>query len=215
MAVSFTVGVKPHLAVTPFDYSEALRFVLAACDLAVYQDRSKASGCLAGACVRPRKSLCRLIYRGKYLNQHIHFRQFQAILNHRLCRGYPEPAACILQLRQALYDRPNPCAIGMRQTRHVKNNQRIARRDQPIYFPLQSRAFRSTVYAAPHLERGHSWLQSSFCEVKDHDAARSPPSYGNCRISRTQSPSAEKIEVPHPHGTNEAAFWFTALSASA
>src|SRR5258708_32201775 len=29
MAVSFTVGVKPHLAVEPFDYSDVRRFVLA------------------------------------------------------------------------------------------------------------------------------------------------------------------------------------------
>ncbi len=29
MAVSFTVWVKPHLAVKRFDYSEVLRFVLA------------------------------------------------------------------------------------------------------------------------------------------------------------------------------------------
>jgi hypothetical protein len=29
MAVSFTVGVKPHLAVMPFDYSDVPRFVLA------------------------------------------------------------------------------------------------------------------------------------------------------------------------------------------
>src|SRR5437660_4113840 len=28
MAVSFTVGVKPHLAIKPFDYSEVQRFVL-------------------------------------------------------------------------------------------------------------------------------------------------------------------------------------------
>ena len=32
MAVSFTVGVKPHLAVKPFDYSEVSPFVLAALD---------------------------------------------------------------------------------------------------------------------------------------------------------------------------------------
>jgi len=29
MAVSFTDGVKPHLAVRPFDYSEVTHFVLA------------------------------------------------------------------------------------------------------------------------------------------------------------------------------------------
>jgi hypothetical protein len=29
MAVSFTVGVKPHLAVKPFDYSDVPHFVLA------------------------------------------------------------------------------------------------------------------------------------------------------------------------------------------
>src|SRR6266446_6821741 len=158
----------------------------------------------AGACVRPRKSLCCLIYGGKHLDQHVHLRQFQAIANHRLCGGYPERAACTLQLRQASYDRTNRCTVGMRHACHVKNHSRLARRDHPLHFSLQPRAFGSTMYAAPHLECSHTWLQNPFCEVKDHDPGRSSPSYGNCRISRTQSPSAEKIEVPHPHGTNEA-----------
>jgi hypothetical protein len=64
-------------------------------------------------------------------------------------------------------------------------------------------------------QRDQPWLYSSFREFKGHDGVRSSPSYGNCRISRTQSPSAENIDAPHPHGTSGAVFWFTALSASA
>jgi hypothetical protein len=45
-------------------------------------------------------------------------------------------------------------------------------------------------------QRDQPWLYSSFREFKDHDGARSSPSYGNCRISRTESPSAENIDAP-------------------
>jgi hypothetical protein len=134
------------------------------CELS-YLDRSKMSDLLAGACVRPRKSHCCLIYRGKHLDQLIYLCQFQAMFNHRLCRGYPERTTCPVQLHQAPYDRSNRRAVGMRHARHVKNHPRLARRDHPIHFSLELRAFRSTVYAALHHERGHTWLQSSFCEV--------------------------------------------------
>src|SRR6266404_6892240 len=166
-------------------------------------------------CLRSGKSLRCELHGGKNLNHLVHLRQFQTVVDHRLDRGYSQPPARALELRQTLYDRAYGRAVGMGHPGHVKNDSCFMRRDHPIDLSLQPRTLRSTVNAALHGERGHTWLQRSFCEMQDHGAARSSPSYGNCRISRTQSPSAEKIEGPHPHGTNEAVFWFTALSACA
>src|SRR5277367_2680905 len=137
------------------------------------------------------------------------------MFNHRVCSGYPERTARTLQLREAPYARSDRCTVGVRHARHVKNHPRLLSRNHAIHFSLQPGTFRPAVYAAFYLEHGHIWLQNSFCEVCHRDAPLSSPSYGNCRINRTQSPSAEKIDVPQPHGTNEAVFWFTALSASA
>src|SRR6266436_631344 len=165
--------------------------------------------------LRRRKSLRGQLHSGEYLNQVVYFRQFQAVVDHRLDRGYPQGPARVLELRQAPYDRANRRAVGMGDAGHIENHVRFVRRDHLIHLSLQARTFRSAVDAALHREYGHTRLHCSFCEVQNHEVARSASSYGNCRISRTQSPSAEKIEGPHPHGTNGAVLWFTALSASA
>jgi hypothetical protein len=108
-----------------------------------------------GTCLRRRKSLRCLIHGGKHLDQLIHLRQLQAMVNHRLRRGDAQRPACAFQLRQAPYNSSNRCAVGMRHTGHVKNHARFVRRDHPIHLSLQPRAFRPTVDAAVHRERGH------------------------------------------------------------
>jgi len=84
-----------------------------------------------------------------------------------------------------------------------------------VYFLHQPRAIRSRMHAALDLQRDQAGLQCSFGKVQNHDAAPFSSSYGNSRISRTQSPSAEKTEAPQPQGRNDAVLWFTGLSASA
>src|SRR5262249_15217610 len=98
---------------------------------------------------------------------------------------------------------------------HVKDYAGLAGRNHSIHFSLQLCAFRTAVNVPFYPQRDQPWLYGSFREFEGHDAVRSSPSYGNCRISRTQSPSAENRDAPQPHGTSGAVFWFTALSASA
>src|SRR5262249_1358498 len=130
-------------------------------------------------------------------------------------RSDAESASRTLEFRQASYNRPNGCAVHVRNASHVKDYAGLVSRDHSIHFSLQPCAFRTAVDVPSYPQRNHPWPDSSFREFKVHDAVRSSPSYGNCRISRTQSPSAENIDPPHPHGTSGAVFWFTALSASA
>ena len=172
-------------------------------------------GWLIGACPWHSKSFRCLIHRGEDLDYLVNFRHFQAIVDHRLGRGDAQPAASALQLRKAPHNSSDHRAVGMCHTGHVEDYPRLACRNHLIHFSLEPGAFRAAMDVAFYFQCGHAWLNSPFCKFQDQDAARSSPSYGNCRINRTQSPSAENIDGPHPHGTNGAVFWFTALSASA
>ena len=89
---------------------------------------------------------------------------------------------------------------------HVKNHAGFSGFDQFINFLAELGAFWARVKATFDFQGDHAWLDSSSGNLQDHEAMPSSPSYGNWRMSRTQSPSAEKIEVPQPHGTNEADF---------
>src|SRR4029077_13222058 len=156
--------------------------------------------------IRPRKSLRGLLHSVKHLDNPVDLRQPQAVVDHRLRAGDAQPAARIFQLPQTSHDGANRRAIGVRHSRHIEDYSRLPRSDHSVPLALQSRAFRPAVDAPVHDQRSHAGLQSSLGEVQDHDAARSSPSYGNCRIKRTQSPNAAKIDTPHPHGTNGAVF---------
>src|SRR5277367_527631 len=130
-------------------------------------------------------------------------------------RGDAQRAARALQFRQAPDDHADGRAVRMGQSGHVKDYARLPCRDHGIHFFLQTHAIRPIVNAALYFNGDHPWLQNSFFEMQDHDGAPFSSSYGNSRIMRTQSPSAEKNELTQPHGRNGAAFWFTGLSASA
>src|SRR5258708_7929640 len=161
------------------------------------------------------KSRGRFAHALEIRNEFIQLGEFQAVIHHRLRARHAQSATGFFQLGQATHQRADGRAVHVRDACHIENHPVLARTDQLIHLLLQSRTFRAAMNAAFDDQRSHARLDLLFCELQDHDAAPSSPSNGNCRIKRTQSPNAAKIELPHPHGTKAAVFWFKDLFASA
>src|SRR5579859_646128 len=115
----------------------------------------------------------------------------------------PPPAFFSLE---AAHDGADCSAVYMRDAGHIENDACFLGTNEFVDLLLETRTLRPAVNAALDFQGSQTRLNLFLCELQNHDAVPSSPSYGNCRINRTQSPSAENSELPQPQGTNEAVF---------